>query len=258
MKADRVQLWSCGGGRQSVLMLGLIKRGDLPKPDAACMVGTNRERSSTWRYVEAVIRPELELLGIPFTLIDRAKYTMVDLWSGDDGESCVLPGFTNQGTGDGKLPEWCSNEWKARVVQRWAREQAEWFERGVDCWIGFTQEEKHRRRNSQTLWYQKRYPMLDVFPQHVSMVADICAEFGWPEAVRSCCWMCPNMSNAEFRDMRDNDPADFAKAAALDAAIRERDPHIYVHRSMVPLAMADLTEADPPGLFGGCTSGMCY
>ena len=255
---DRVQLWSCGGGRQSVLMLGLIKRGDLPKPDAACMVDTNRERSSTWRYVNAVIRPELELLGVPFTVIDRSRYATVDLWSGEEEASCVLPGYTTQGTGDGKLPEFCSNEWKGRVVMRWAAEQPGWKDAGVDCWIGFTSEEKHRRRNSSTKWYQKRYPMLDVFPQHVSKVYDVCAAMGWPEPPRSCCWLCPNMSNEEWRTLRDEDPADFAKAVEIEEQVRKRDPHLYLHEQLVPLAMVDLSAADAGSKRGGCSSGMCY
>lgn len=258
-EVSRVELWSCGGGRQSVLKLGLIKLGILPRPEHACMVDTNRERSSTWRYVNAVIRPECESLGVPFTVIDRSKYATVDLWSGEDGDSCVLPGYTTQGSGDGKLPEFCSNEWKGRVVMRWAREQAGWYERGVNCWIGFTWEERHRRRNSSTQWYQKVYPLLDVAPSHVSRVAEVCDECGFPEPVRSCCWMCPNMGNGEWATLRDEDPEDFARAVALEQEVQKRDPHLFLHHSKVPLAMADLTAKQEGGLFGGgCTSGMCY
>lgn len=255
---NRIQLWSCGGGRQSVLMLGLIKRGDLPRPDHACMVDTNRERASTWRYVHAVIRPELESLGIPFTMIDRSKYATVDLWSGEDGESLLIPAFTTAGAGGGKLPEFCSIEWKQRPVMRWAAEQEGWKARGVDSWLGITIEEARRRRNSKTLWFQSRFPLLDAAPSHVKRVYELCEQFGWPEPVRSCCWMCPNMANQQWRDMRDNDPADFAKACALDDQIRERDPHAYVHQSRQPQRLAGLGKDDPPGLFGGCTSGLCY
>lgn len=256
---ERVQLWSCGFGRQSVLILGLIKRGNLPKPDHVVGVDTNRERSNSWRYVNAVIRPELEALGIPFTLIDRKAYATVDLWGGEDGESCLLPGYTTQGeTGDGKLPEFCSNEWKGRVVQRWAATILGWKERGVDCWIGISSEEKHRRRNSATAWYRKTYPLLDVFPQHVSMVYEVCQQFGWPDPVRSCCWMCPNMGNHEWRTLRDEDPEDFAKAVEMDAEIRKRDPHFYLHEQRVPRALAALDKADRTKKSGGCSTGMCY
>lgn len=256
---ERVQLWSCGGGRQSVLMLGLIRRGDLPKPNAVAMVDTNRERSSTWRYVASVIRPEVEKLGIPFTLIDRSKYATKDLWGGISGLIPLMPVYSDQSGYPSKLNEFCSGEWKRDVMMRWANEQEGWKERGVTNWLGITLEEKHRRRQARKLWFQPSYPLLDVYPSHVSRVYEICEEFGWPDPIRSCCWMCPNQGNAEWREMRENDPTDFAKACDLDDEIRVIDPHAYVHNSRVPLRMADLGQAEPPGLFGGgCSSGMCY
>jgi hypothetical protein len=240
-------------------MLGLIKRGDLPRPEAACMVDTNRERSSTWRYVDAVIRPELAALGVPFTVIDRSRYATKDLLGGEDGESVLLPLYTNQ-IGESKLPEFCSGEWKREVVVRWARQQPGWFERGVDCWLGITHEERHRRGKRPRLqWFQPSYPLLDRCPSHVSRVYDLCQEFGWPDPVRSCCWMCPNMRNAEWRDLRDTSPGEFAQACDLDDWARTVDPCGFVHNSRVPLRMADLDTPEPPGLFGGgCSSGMCY
>lgn len=67
------------------------------------------------------------------------------------------------------------------------------------------------------------------------------------------------MHNREWRDERDNWPDDFAKACDLDDEIRKTDPNVYVHRSRVPLRMADLGQPDAPGLFGGGrSSGMCY
>ena len=258
IETSRVQLWSIGGGRQSVLMLGLIRKGLLPRPDHAVMVDTNRERSSTWAYFARVFEPELAAVGIPFTLVDRSKYSTVDLWSGADGDSCVLPAFTDR-DGEGKLPEFCSNEWKRRCAMRWAAERPGWKNRGVDCWLGITTEEKHRRRGPSMQWWHATFPLLDVCPSHVSRVYDLCAEFGWPDPPRSCCWMCPNMSNEEWRDLRDNYPEDFSKAVALDREIYLKDGNIYLHSSRVPLALADLGQPDEPGLFGGgCSSGMCY
>lgn len=256
--ADRVQLWSCGGGRQSVLMLGLIKLGELLRPDHACMVDTNRERSSTWRYVSAVIRPELEILGVPFTVIDRSKYATKDLWGGSNGLIPLLPLHTDQSGKPGKLNEFCSGEWKREVVKRWAAEQPGWKARGVTTWLGITREEAHRRRAPRLAWFQASYPLLDVCPSDVKRVYELCERFGWPDPVRSCCWMCPNQQNAEWREMRENDPADFERACEMDEHIRTVDPHGWVHKDRVPLRMADLGEPDPPGLFGGCSSGMCY
>jgi hypothetical protein len=258
--SDRVQLWSCGGGRQSVLMLGLIKLGELPRPDHVVMVDTNRERQSTWDYVHQVIEPECRGLGLPFTIIDRSKYATVDLWSGEDKDTLLIPAFTTKSGGDiGKLPEFCAIQWKQRPVMRWAAEQEGWKLRGVDCWLGITTEEKGRRRKPSTQWWHQKYPLLDVCPSHVSRVYEICDQFGWPEPPRSCCWMCPNMGNAEWRDMRDHYPEDFAKAVQLEREIQTKDPHAWLHRKAIPLDMVDLGEPEPAGLFkGGCSSGMCY
>lgn len=80
-------------------------------------------------------------------------------------------------------------------------------------------------------------------------------EKSWPWPVpRSACICCPYRTNAEWIEMRDNDPQDWARAVAFDERIREAYStgqkargHIagvpYLHRRLVPLAMADLGEA---------------
>jgi hypothetical protein len=54
--ARRVQLWSCGGGRQSAGIAAFISRGLLPKPDCVVMVALEWEVRSIWPYVNAYIR----------------------------------------------------------------------------------------------------------------------------------------------------------------------------------------------------------
>lgn len=98
---------------------------------------------------------------------------------------------------------------------------------------------------------------------------------------RSACINCPNRSNAEWRDMRDNDPEAWADAVQFDrdgrrhpaAGLAEKAASggklknplagvVYVHRQMVPLDMADL-DGGPDQKGGGCGTlfdeidGMC-
>lgn len=41
--------------------------------------------------------------------------------------------------------------------------------------------------------------------------------------------------------------------------IRAVDPHAYLHKQMIPLRQVTLDPAESNGgLFGGCSSGMCY
>jgi hypothetical protein len=132
----RLQLWSCGGGRQSAGIAALMLEGQLPVPDHACMVRLEWEVGTVWPYVEAYLVPALQRLGVPFTAIDRRKYATKAFWGGSDGETILLPAYTDQSGAPSKLPEFCSGEWKREVVLRWAALQPGWKARGVDGWVG--------------------------------------------------------------------------------------------------------------------------
>lgn len=256
--SDRVQLFSCGGGRQSAGITALICQGRLPRPDHVCMVAIEWEMKSTYRYVCTYIRPALQRLGIPFTFVSRKKYATKGIWGGADGDSCLLPVYTNQEGRASKLPEFCSQEWKRYVAMRWADEQPEWKLRGVDCWIGITWEERHRRRAAQKKWFAPVYPLLDMLPRplHVSACLQAVEEMGWPEPPRSRCAHCPNQSDAEWAELT---PHEWESACALDESIREVDPHAFLHRQMIPLRLVQLNPKQDDGLFrGGCQAGMCY
>ena len=122
----RVQLWSCGGGRQSAGIAALIVQGRLPKPDHARMIRLEWEADTVWPYVDTYIRPAMERLGVPFTAIDRKEYATKDLWGGADGDTLLIPAFSDF-TGDvSKFAEYCSGEWKRECGNRWAAAQPGW------------------------------------------------------------------------------------------------------------------------------------
>jgi hypothetical protein len=254
MVSDRLQVWSCGGGTQSAAIAALIIQGRLPKPDYAAMVDTGREKSSTWRFVDGVLRPRLAEVGCDLVIVPKSKYATVDLYSGNG--DLLLPVYTTQNGEVSKMPGYCSNEWKRRPLQRWLRalgvEQC-------DVWIGFSTDELRRVRRPTEGWFQERYPLVFDAPMNRQNCKALVREVFGVEPVRSACWMCPHMRDDEWAEMRDNDPEDFAKACALGAEIHERDPHAYLHRSAQPLVqIADQIGAtDQMGLLG-CDSGMCF
>lgn len=69
---------------------------------------------------------------------------------------------------------------------------------------------------------------------------------------RSACTFCPYHSNAEWRAVRDGDPADWERACAVDDGLRVQSSpcvrgatdQLFVHRSCVPLRIADIGQ-DP-------------
>jgi hypothetical protein len=155
-----------------------------------------------------------------------------------------------------KLPEWCSGEWKREVSVRWAAEQPNWKDRGVDNWVGISRDEAHRRRSPRRQWIVPTYPLLDVRPTTVAGALMAVAKVGWPDPPRSRCEHCPNQSDAEWFEL---EPDEFERACRTDEMIREVDPHAFLHKQLIPLRQVVLNPKDDNGgLFGGCQSGTCY
>lgn len=253
---SRIQLWSCGGGRQSAGIACLIAEGQLPRPDHVVMAALEWERKATYHYVNTYIRPLLKSLGIPFTYVPRKKYATKDFFGGAQGVSPLVPVYTNQSGFPAKLNEWCSGEWKREVVKRWAAEQSGWKERGVDSWVGISFDEQRRVRLPRVQWIQPSYPLIFVRPTRVEGCLAAVERMGWPTPPRSRCEHCPNQSDAEWAELS---PEEWERACKTDEYLRSIDPHAYLHKRLIPLRQVTLDVGDDNGgLFGGCTSGMCF
>ena len=253
--ADRTTIWNCGGGTQSTAMAILIATGHIPKPDLAVIADTERERSSTWEYLDRYTMPMLTAAGVTLHRVPKSRYATVDLWGGKDGDTLLIPAFTDQGGDIGKMPAFCSNEWKSRVVQRWAT-----IEHGVrlgENWIGYSTDEARRYANAKPLdgKWTRRYPLVEARISR-GMCYRIVEKHGWPKPPHSSCWMCPNHAEEEWREIK-SDPADFERVKQFEAEIQARDPHAWLHSSCAPI---DDVDFDPRQnvMFGGCESGQCF
>ena len=248
-----MQVWSCGGGTQSVAIAALIVKGQLPKPDHSLIVDTTRERSSTWAYYETVLLPALAPLGVNVVRVNRDDYSDVDLYGGEDGKTLMLPVFTVSPST--KLGAFCSGEWKRDVAMRYMRNGLGL--KTAVMWIGYSTDEMRRVSTPRRQWCQLRYPLIEDVPMTRDRCKALVRSMGWPPPPRSSCYMCPNHSNSEWREMRDHQPDDFAKAVQIEREFRVNDPDKFLHPSRVPLDQVDLSEE--AGLFTGheCT-GTCF
>jgi hypothetical protein len=237
--------WAFGGGLQSRAIAVLIKQGKLPMPDLIGIANTTREVSSTWSFIDEYLRPA----GFEVHVISH-DYATVDLYRNDD---LLIPAYTRQNGSIGKMDTFCSNEWKQRVCRRWLSD------RGVtdcDAWLGMSTNEIERMKPSGLNWYRHVYPLIEIVKMSRSQCHALVTGYGWPVA-KSRCWMCPNMSVGDWRDLKKDEPENFVKAVEFDDEIRQRDPNVYLHRSALPLAQAvEVTEAQET-LFDGCDSGYC-
>ena len=245
------EVWSCGGGTQSAAIAVLIVQGRLPKPDISVIVDTEREKSTTWKYLDEVIAPNLAAVGVEVIRIPKSRYATVDLYGGESDDALLIPAFTTQSGEVGKLPTYCSVEWKQRVVQRYLREC------GVEearVWVGISRDEMSRIRAPRLQWLRERYVLLYDVPMYRSECVYLVTHImGWPKPPRSACWMCPNMSDEEWREM---EPGDFKKAVQFEREIRKRDNFVFLHELGKPLDQVDFT--DRQGKITGCDSGYCF
>ena len=245
----RVQVWSSGGGTQSAAIAALIVRGDLPPPDFAVIVDTEREVSSTWEYHDKVIVPALAKVGVILHRVPKSLFATVDLYSSKG--DILIPAFTTQADGVGKLPTYCSNEWKERVVQRWVRSQTD--AKQFNVWIGISTDELKRAKQTIGKW-EKRYVLVEKRMNRGDCVS-IVESMGWPTPPRSRCKQCPNQGSDEWQDLHDNHPSDFAEAVQFEKDMQAIDEDLWLTKSAKPLA--DLVASD--GIFTGrCDSGFCF
>ena len=249
---ERTQIWSCGGGVQSTAIAALIILGLIEKPNLAVIADTERELWTTWAYLDSVTAPALREIGVKLHRVKKSKYATVDLYGGKDKNTLLIPAFTTQ-DGQGKLPTLCSNEWKLRVLQRWATR-----EHGVKAatlWMGISTDEMNRVQLPKGKW-EKRYPLIEQKMNRGDCLA-LVKSMGWPEPPRSSCWMCPNHRQTEWQWQKEKVSADFAKAVRFEREIQKRDPHAWLTAECKPLDQVDFDEKNEV-LFGSCDSGMCF
>jgi len=243
---------SYGGGKQTISIVTLALAGKLPMPDVFVMADTGREVQTTFDYLETHVQPALAKVGRHVEIVSH-NYASVDLWRGDD---LLLPAFTRQAGKLGKLPTYCSNEWKTRVIQRWLRDQGV---DDVDMWIGISLDEVERMKPSGLNWYRHVYPLIDMVHFHRSHCVNQITRFGWPVPEKSRCWMCPNQSIIEWRRLHSLRDGDFDKAVALERELHQQDSDVYLHQfgEDLPEAVARSERQTAMTVFDSCDSGYC-
>lgn len=240
-----VQILSYGGGTQTIAMCVLVAHDILPRPDYIIAADTGREMPSTWQYAREHAAPLLAGVGLDLHIAPHDMAT-VDLYA-KNGD-LLMPMYT----ATGKLSTFCSTEWKARVIERYAKQVL-----GVQkfiSWIGFSLDEKRRVKGHDG----RRYPLIEL-----SMTRNECVKIiedaGLPLPPKSRCFMCPHQHNAEWREVR-ADPALWQQAIAIDKEMRDADERgdVYLHAQRVPLERADIDANDRKEPSRQCGLGLCF
>src|ERR1700742_3827097 len=102
------QVWMCGGGTQSVRIALGICRGEIPKPEFAVAANTMYERTSTWKYMDAVLIPKLKEVGVDLVVVDADKYSYSHDGFFNNKGTLLIPAFSTANNGGGKLSNYCT------------------------------------------------------------------------------------------------------------------------------------------------------
>jgi len=247
---QRTTIWANGGGTQSAAIATLIRDGVIEKPDLAVIADTGFEVGTTWSYLNNHVAPMLREVGVEVHRVPSAKYATVGVWGGKDGNSLLMPAFTTQNGEIGKLPALCSNEWKLRVIQRWANKEHN--VKAATFWMGMSTDELERVKFPAGKW-EKRYPLIEQKMNRGDCVARV-LKAGLPLPPRSRCKHCPNQRQGEWRELT---PEEMTFSINFDVALRKKDPHVWLHADAKPLSEADFSDKNE-SLFGDCDSGMCF
>ena len=260
-----IEVFSSGGGTQSAAITALICQGRLPKPDICVIADTGYEMPTTWGYWDAVIVPNLARVGVEAERIPVSYKITPEHgkdWQSHNGNTILLPMFTNKSGATGKLSGFCSSRWKVEVRDRYLRKIHNCRFSQTRKWVGFSFDEPKRiEAMMKGEEYQRGliwFPLAS--PEGVCMRRDDSAtllkELGWPPAPRSRCYMCPNQSDWEWREVKRDWPEYFQKAVELEREILAVDPHAFLHQSCVPLDQVDFSYDDM--FSASCPSGVCF
>ncbi|WP_423487919.1 hypothetical protein [Mycobacteroides sp. PCS013] len=247
-----IRVLSLGAGVQSTVLALMACDGTLPGLDAAVFADTGWEPPAVYEQVDR-LAVELARVGIPLHRVSSGNLRADTLNPAHRFVS--VPYFTrNADGGDGMGRRQCTSEYKLKPIKVKVRELLRYphptpVPRDVyaEQWIGFSTDEIHRVRDRLDVNYSwPRYPLLEL-----GMSRKDCQRWleraGWGHTAKSACIGCPFHGNAQWRELRDNHPEQWADAVDFDRRIRKGgasasplDGEAFLHRSRVPLDLAPI------------------
>lgn len=215
-------VWSFGGGTQTNAMCILIAKGLLPLPDRIIFADTGGEMAEVWDYMDAYTKPLLKQLGREIEIAPHSL-ARVDLY-GKNGD-LLIPAYTRVG----KLPTFCSKEWKTLVIRRYLG-GAEANPDGVIMWLGMSTNEIERMKPADVKWIEHHWPLCDMptkaqYGIRMNRIAceKLIENYGWHPSPRSACVWCPHLDNPQWQRMKQYAPQDFKRAIQIENLIYTQD-----------------------------------
>lgn len=263
MNTPRLRVLSLGAGVQSTALALMAAHGEIgPMPDAAIFADTGEEPTDVYEHLRWLSSPNV----LPYPVIVKSKGGRLGDAQFTDNEARV-PWHTAKGM----RRRQCTRTWKIEVVRRAIRELLGVGPRGyvapgtVEEWVGISTDEIMRVTPSRVKYITRRDPLIERRMSRSDCKGWLLRN-GYPIPPKSSCVFCPYRRNDQWQDLKKNDPAGWERACEIDERLRTpagaemfKAP-VFVHRSRMPLRVADLNEPDANQLhlsFLAECEGMC-
>jgi hypothetical protein len=258
MSADPLRVLSLGAGVQSSTLLLMAVHGE-ERIDRAIFADTQWEPREVYDWLGG-LQLAAGYAGIPVETVTAGSLR-------DDAVAsrrfASMPLHVRNTSGDGgMLRRQCTKEYKVRPIQRRLRELGATAKTPTTLVIGISRDEAQRMKPSRVRYVEHAYPLVDRRMTRHDCVRWLEAH-GYSVPPKSACIGCPFMDNARWREMKERRPTEWADAVAFDATVRHMtriDGEAFLHRSLVPLPMVDLSTPQDRGqieMFDAECTGLC-
>lgn len=272
----RLLVINFSGGVQSTALVHMVLRGEIELPIArenvvVLTADPGMEMTSSYETVREV-QALCNAAGLRAYTVDGPDL-YEDLTRDPPADRLDNPPYfvtKAQGERPGRLRQKCTRHYKIRPMNRAVREELR--SRGismrgdntrgiVEKWIGFPLDEVKRFSLPESEYERFKFPLADLRLNKSDVKAWLERE-GLPVPGRSVCAACFANTPAFFCRMKDNDPEAWAKAVAVDKAIRKHpgmgaNGRVYVSETLRPLEdLVGSEDADRDEL--SCDSGYCF
>lgn len=270
-----IHIVSLGAGVQSSTMALMAAHGEIePMPECAIFADTQAEPQAVYEWLDWLEKQ------LPFPVYRVTAGSLMaeslELKKTKDGKGQyvrnVIPAyFINDKTGHkGMLLRKCTADFKVAPIKRKQRELLKQNgQKKLSSWIGISVDEASRMKPSGVNYATNRWPLIELGMRRLDCLKWM-EKRGYPHPIKSACFFCPYMPNAQWRELKRHHPKDFQAAVKFEkdwniSIQRDDRPSqlngtIYLHRDCKPLGEIDLDTAEDHGqvdMFKNECEGMC-
>lgn len=247
-----LRVLSLGAGVQSSTLALMMAKGEVQPADHAIFADTQDEPRAVYRHLDWLEQQ----LPFPVHRVTAGKMSDDILRDEKPEVRYLLPTFTADG-GMGKRQ--CTRHYKLDVIRRQVRTLGATKQNPATMIIGISLDEALRMNNSDVLYMQNSYPLVEMRKTRGHCLEWLAA-MGYPKPPKSACKHCPFHDSLGWQALESDE---FAEVVLLDKFIRNKggtEGQIqFLHRDRVPLDEADISHINDVqvDMFGNECQGMC-